>query len=282
MPARTRPHDVASLFEALNADSVQAAVRALSVGINDTLELFDRNLVPALAGRWEAVKNFVRAWADLLDETFEAQVHAGVGEVVKDLSGAYRFRAERPGTGGQAVPWLRARVADAPGSPWVASHGKGLGIALTLIEDVRRAEAGLTPLPEPPSGFPDLGPDADLDRYRRLVGFALRGEALPLDRVQEIFGLSRTDTAQVFGVSRQAVQQWHDRGVPETHLERLDNLLALGELLERKLKPGQVPLVARRPAAAYGGKSLLDMVAAGRDRDVRGGLETALDWSATA
>ena len=178
---------------------------------------------------------------------------------------------------------FRPRVADAPGPPWVASHGRGLGIALTLIEDVRRAEAGLTPLPEPPSGFPDLGPDADLDRYRRLVGFALRGEALPLDRVQEIFGLSRTDTAQVFGVSRQAVQQWHDRGVPETHLERLDRLLLRAwRLLERKLKPGQVPLVARRPAAAYGGKSLLDMVAAGRDRDVHGGLETALDWSATA
>lgn len=269
------------MVEALSADSVQAAVRAVSSGLGDTLALLSQNLIPALAGHWGAVREFVTTWVELLDETLEAQLRAGA-EVPKDPGGTFRLPMPTPVLSPQLVAWLHARVADAPGSAWVAEYGNGLGIVLALIEDVRGAEAGLTPLPKPPSGFPDFGPEVDLDRYRRLVDVALRGEAPPLDRVQEIFGLSNTDTASMFGVSRQAVQQWHERGVPEAHLERLDNLLALGELLERKLKPGRVPLVARRPADAYGGLSMLDMVTAGRDVDVRGGVETALDWSATA
>ena len=102
-------------------------------------------------------------------------------------------------------------------------------------------------------------------------------------RVKDLFGLSNSEVANLFGVKRQAVDQWEQSGeVPTARREKLANLLSVGELLERKLSPGRLPLVARRSAEAYGGITMLEMMAFDRDGELRDLTERAFDWSRTA
>jgi hypothetical protein len=58
--------------------------------------------------------------------------------------------------------------------------------------------------------------------------------------------------------------------------------VALGELLERKLRPGRVPAVARRPAASYGDRSMLDRIAADEHEELLREVRESFDWAATA
>jgi hypothetical protein len=204
----TEPPRLPSLADALKTDSIQDAIRVLNDTTQASLEVFDRDLLPALSGAWIAVKNVVGTWLNLLNEALEAQRLPGAAPKAKSVIDISRSRESNL----QQVVMLQGRVADAPGSTWVLEYGLGLGAVLSLIEDVRRADDKLTPFPQAPrSGFPDLGPGADFVRYRRLVDIALRGEAPPLERAQELFELNLTDLAELFGVTRQAVQQWRVR-----------------------------------------------------------------------
>jgi hypothetical protein len=59
------------------------------------------------------------------------------------------------------------------------------------------------------------------------------------------------------------------------------SVLAVVRVLVRKLKAGRVAMVARRPAPALGGATLLEALA--KDpTDTEGLVEQVFDWSATA
>jgi DNA-binding XRE family transcriptional regulator len=63
----------------------------------------------------------------------------------------------------------------------------------------------------------------------------------------ELFELDRTELAKLFGVRRQAVEQWERRGVPAERRAKLATTVAIGELLAQKLRPG--PASGCRPPA---------------------------------
>lgn len=90
----------------------------------------------------------------------------------------------------------------------------------------------------------------------------------PLERLQELWGLSGADVGRLFGVSRQAVAKWSRTGVPADRAPALSDLAAATDLLDRKLKRERIPAVVRRPADRLGGRSLLDLAGEGRHREV--------------
>jgi hypothetical protein len=53
----------------------------------------------------------------------------------------------------------------------------------------------------------------------------------------------------------------------------------LADLLERKLKAGRAPEVARRPAAAYGGQTMLELIARDRHRELLETVDASFDWT---
>lgn len=116
--------------------------------------------------------------------------------------------------------------------------------------------------------------EASRDRPEWLAAFAgeLESRALvdQLPRVLAIWGLSASEGARLFGVSRQALSKWRTRGVPAERLEMIANLAAATDLLLRYLKVDRIPAAVRRKARRLGGRSLLDLVAEG---DSRGALE---------
>lgn len=80
--------------------------------------------------------------------------------------------------------------------------------------------------------------------------------------------MSQSEAARLFGVTRQAVGKWLTGGVPAERAESVADLAAATDLLVRYLKRDRIPAVVRRQAAGLDGKSLVDLVAESRTRDV--------------
>src|SRR3954454_17664448 len=81
-----------------------------------------------------------------------------------------------------------------------------------------------------------------------------------LDPIAETLELSETELGRLFGVSRQAVGQWRERGVPSNRMAKVGTVAAFCPLPHPGLNPERIRGVARRPAAGYGGLSMLEMV----------------------
>lgn len=81
-----------------------------------------------------------------------------------------------------------------------------------------------------------------------------------LNRIRDSFGLSESELGRLFGVTRQAVDQWRRRGVPPTRSADVDRVGELAGLLQRRLLPRRLPQVVRTPARGLGGRSVLQVL----------------------
>lgn len=88
-----------------------------------------------------------------------------------------------------------------------------------------------------------------------------------LERVVRLWGLSRKELGELFGVSRQAVSKWISGGVPADRTEQVADVEAITDLLDRYLKRDRIAAVVRRRAPRLDGSSLIELVSAGRSGD---------------
>jgi hypothetical protein len=128
----------------------------------------------------------------------------------------------------------------------------------------------------------DLPPPADLERFTRLVLAHLAGAGSGLPHVMAAWDLSVTEVARLFGVRRQAVQQWLDQGVPPARRSKLVTILGVADLLERNLLPERIPGIVRAPVDADGGRSMLDAIAEDRHEEVLERTRRSFDWAWSA
>ena len=98
-----------------------------------------------------------------------------------------------------------------------------------------------------------------LDRQRGCSDF---------DRILAVWNLNQSDAGELFHISRQAIGKWRIHGVPKERVEAIADLAAATDLLLRHLKPERIPAIVRRPSANLGGRSLLELAASGRTREV--------------
>jgi hypothetical protein len=103
-----------------------------------------------------------------------------------------------------------------------------------------------------------------------------------LDPVQRAFQLTDTELARLFGVRRQAIPQWRRRGVPGARQEKAAALASIADLLARNLKRERIPGIARRPASAYDGLTMLEMVERDRHLELLERVRRSFDWASTA
>lgn len=101
-----------------------------------------------------------------------------------------------------------------------------------------------------------------LDEFAEHLDRCRAGRSLA--RTLTVWGLSQSEAARLFGVSRQAVSKWIDRGVPADRSEAVADLAAATDLLVHYLKRDRIPAVVRRPAERLGDRSLLDLLADGQ------------------
>src|SRR5262245_38087418 len=100
-----------------------------------------------------------------------------------------------------------------------------------------------------------------------------------LDPIAGALELTETELGRLFRVSRQAVGQWRERGIPSNRMAKVTTVAGICDLLGHQLKPERIPGVARRPAEAYGGLTMLERVQRDRQDELLTLIRRSFDWS---
>jgi hypothetical protein len=116
----------------------------------------------------------------------------------------------------------------------------------------------------------------DEDRLRSTTTLCGVGN---VQRVIDAFGLSPAETRELFGPSAEELPGPSANTPTAPAADKLATVLTLTELLERKLGPGRLREIARRPAAAYGGETMLGLIAGDRQDELLASVRASFDWS---
>lgn len=258
-------------------DAEVAAREAVALAPATVREL-DRLIPVAVRGSEAAARAYARAWRELV-EAFLRAIRAEHPDVITATEDGRLVVID---ANGSAVPrrLLDNLALQAPFSPWVERFGPGRGAAVFLLNELRAAVTGLEPLPAAGSALPHWEADElDLARFSHAT---LAGAAeTELDRIERVFGLTTTETARLFGVRRQAVSQWREAGVPAARASKVTIVARVADLLDRMLVADRIPGIARTPADAYGGRTMLEMIADDRHEELLAIVEASFDWAAT-
>lgn len=136
------------------------------------------------------------------------------------------------------------------------------------------------PLPDPREAAQALVGDRSsewLDAFAEALGRQRAGAELR--RILQVWGLSQSEAARRFGVSRQAVGKWLASGVPTNRVQAVADYSAATDVLVHYLKSDRIPGVVRRPAPALGDASLLDLFGSGRHHDLLDACRSMFDFA---
>lgn len=267
-----------SVFCSTDVEQVRQALQRVG---GDVITAIAQSLEEALGGSPEATRTYVSAYRCL---------GAGLLEEVRDRPEVVCHAEQRnPMEEGRDALWLMVELlgtgsAEAPFSPWTRYCDLADAVALDCASRVRvmiggpRLDAPVEPITL--TGSHNLVVARFLRRVRHHLNHP--DDENPLERLMEVFQLNKTELGRLFGVKRQAVDGWLEHGVPGERQEKLATLLALADLLERKLKSGRIPGVARRAADAYGGETMLSLIEQDRHAELLSSVRDAFDWSTAA
>jgi len=268
-----------------NLQRVRRALLELDGG--ELLPALGARLVRALEGSDEATRQYVHCY-HVLTLRVLGEAHRARPDVMVRTGDGHFALIDVKGIARRApVAALESASAEAPFGPWTVRFPLDEAVALDLTSRVRQL-IGLRALHLVPADQV-LGEVVEVDdltalRFLRRVRFHLNhpDEERPLRRLMDAFELSKTELASLFGVRRQAVDQWFERGVPSERQEKVQTLVAICDLLERKLKPGRLAGIARRAADAYSGETMLELIAADRHRELLELVRESFDWASAA
>jgi transcriptional regulator with XRE-family HTH domain len=267
------------LFQAADANEVRIALVSAN---GELIGKLRGGLAAAFEGSPEGARQYVCSYR-LLAEELIGEAHRTLRDAVVDAGNGRLAIADAHGQPARALfGVLENASVEAPFTSWANEYDAAEAVALYAANHVRSLVGAhvLTPPAEPLRLFDDLA----AQRFQRCVRRELSepGNDDPLVRLMRLFKLSKSELGRLFGVSRQAVDGWLTNGVPADREEKLATLLALADLLERKLKTDRIPGIARRPADAYGGKTMLELIGEDRQRELLGLVRDSFAWSQAA
>jgi hypothetical protein len=281
----------------LTQNQAQATETALHAqGVDDVLSAIER-LVPdadvrqlasaarrALQGSRPAVRDYVRRYRELTADVLAA-THAARPDIVMKNAEGNLVVADVDGRPARApLAALDDGAAGAVFSNWVGVYGPADGLALDLISRVRATlpDTDILTIPTHAGTAHWDVDDAAMLSFLAAVRQEIASPTTPLDTASQTFDLSETELGALFGVRRQAISQWRSAGIPSSRVAKVTTVASLADLLARKLKVERIPGIARRPAAAYGGLTMLEMITADRHDELLALVRASFDPAQTA
>lgn len=79
-----------------------------------------------------------------------------------------------------------------------------------------------------------------------------------LDEIREVFGLTRSEMADLLGRRAQSVIEWETRGIPRDKRASVERLLDLARVFRDRLIPSRIPEIVRTPDAWLGNRTVLE------------------------
>lgn len=164
---------------------------------------------------------------------------------------------------------------------WAAPSADGIGVLTVLVDRLRGAVRGL------PHECTKPRPGIDEQRFAWLLKSfddieLEQRHAEPLRRAMAILDLSSRDVADAMGVTRQAVEKWLLAGPPQDRLAKVGALAQIADTLQHRLRAGMPAAVVRRPAEAYDGRSMLEVIAADEHDWLAESVRASFDYAAAA
>ena len=224
-------------------ESDLAAASELAAGVvPDVVASLDR-LAPLLAAGGDRAA--LRRYYSVVDAAAQTLTTLPPGDAEGGVSGAIAYRL------------LQRDIADLV---WLAPSADGLGVVTALVDRLRGLVGGL------PQQCVRVRGDTDEYRFAWFMECMVdlefeRRSGSPLRRAMATLDLSSRNMAGLMGVTRQAVDKWLLGGPPVERMGKIGAIAGIADLLRHRLRPGMPPVVARRPAEAYGDRSMLEVIA---------------------
>lgn len=117
--------------------------------------------------------------------------------------------------------------------------------ALFAVAPGSRHAGAVSVTASPPAASQRRTRDFDLNTRRQLA------------QIQETLRLSVADLGKIFGVTRQAVDQWRSASVPVDKAAAVDRVAECVEELARRFKPQRLPAIVRQPLPILANHSIL-------------------------
>jgi len=234
--------------------------------------LRDVDLDRVLAGEHAAVVAYIQAWRSTRSRL--------LAQVFHDCPDA-----KLPPLTQEALDW---QALQAPFSAWrLVATATDEALTLDLIARLRNmlVHSARPLLPLDSLLAKAAGQDFDVPATRRFYQqavAALEGRGTLAAQIVDVLGLSKAELGRLFGVSRQAADLWLSNDLPGERRAKAATILSITDLLSHRLKPGRLSAIARRPASAYGGLTMLDMIAADRHEELLDSVRKSFDFSSAA
>ncbi|TMK15484.1 MAG: helix-turn-helix transcriptional regulator [Actinobacteria bacterium] len=218
----------------------------------DLVQELQQALPAALAGDEDAARRYARAWHQL---------------VLQLVGSASRAPAS-------AVEVLDRLSLTAPFDPLGPIHAL-MSVASTIIGDMdQRPAVRSSPVILPAS--------IDFDGFTRAVLDELAGAGSAIRSLLSAWQLSIAEAARLFGVTRQAMQQWLAGDVPPARLPKVLAVVRIADLLSRNIRPERIGGIVRSPVPGYAGATMLQLIAQDRHQELLDSVARSFDWAATA
>ncbi|MGH1506248.1 MAG: hypothetical protein ACRBI6_22045 [Acidimicrobiales bacterium] len=186
-----------------------------------------------------------------------------------------------PGALPPSIVILELLRRDTAELPWVAPSQDGIGVLTVLVDRLRGFTAGL------PQQCVRPRLDIDEHRFRWFLKAMAEVEyeqerTSPLRRAMTTLDLASGEVAELMGVKRQAVDKWLFAGPPIDRSEKIAAVSEIAEILRHRLREGMPAVVARRPADAYGGRTMLELIAADEHEWLLQSVRESFDYARVA
>ena len=165
--------------------------------------------------------------------------------------------------------------------PWTAPTADGLGVVTVLVDRLRGVATGLPQEHVQPTKKIDGHHFAWFLKAMSQEEFEME-HSQPLRRAMETLNLSKSDIANLMGVTRQAVDKWLLAGPPAERASKIGAIAEISDILRYRLLPGLPAEVVRRPAEAYGGRTMVNLIAGDEHEWLLQSVKDSFDFNRVA